>query len=165
MNEAYLLTGGNIGDRLAYLQKACNKIEKEAGVILKKSGVYETAAWGLTEQNSFLNQVLLVSTSLQAEELLKTLLHIELELGRKRTEKMGPRTLDIDILFYNNEIISSPGLTVPHPQIANRRFVLAPLIEIAPGFVHPGLQKTVAELLEICPDKLEVKKYQGLQNI
>ena len=162
MNKAYLLTGGNIGDRLVSLQQARMKIEKQAGIVLKKSAVYETAAWGITDQNLFLNQVLLVSTSLPPEELLHTLLHIEQELGRKRIVKMGPRIIDIDILFYNNEIISTPVLTVPHPQIANRRFVLTPLNEIAPGFVHPGLQKTIAELLEICPDNLEVKKYSGV---
>jgi 2-amino-4-hydroxy-6-hydroxymethyldihydropteridine diphosphokinase len=162
MNDAYLLTGGNIGNRLVSLQQACMKIEKQAGIVLQKSAVYETAAWGVTDQNLFLNQVLLVSTSLPPEELLHTLLHIEQELGRKRIVKMGPRIIDIDILFYNNEIISTPVLTVPHPQIANRRFVLTPLNEIAPCFVHPGLQKTIAELLEICPDNLEVKKYSGV---
>jgi len=162
MNEAYLLTGGNIGDRLMNLQQSCRKIEKEAGKVLKKSAIYETAAWGLTAQNAFLNQVLLISTTLAADELLQTLLHIEQQSGRKRTVKMGPRIIDIDILFYNNEIISTPDLTVPHPQIANRRFVLIPLNEIAPDFVHPVLQKTIEELLEICPDKLEVKEYTGL---
>jgi 2-amino-4-hydroxy-6-hydroxymethyldihydropteridine diphosphokinase len=162
MNDAYLLTGGNIGNRLVSLQQACMKIEKQAGIVLQKSAVYETAAWGVTDQDLFLNQVLLVSTSLPPEELLHTLLHIEQELGRKRIVKMGPRIIDIDILFYNNEIISTPVLTVPHPQIANRRFVLTPLNEIAPCFVHPVLQKTIAELLEICPDELEVKKYSGV---
>lgn len=161
MNEVYLLTGGNIGDRLMNLQQASLKIEKDAGTILKKSAIYETAAWGLTEQDSFLNQILLISSSADAEDLLQTLLHIEQELGRKRMIKMGPRNIDIDILFYNKEIISSPNLTVPHPQIANRRFVLIPLNEIAPAFVHPGLQKTIAQLLEVCPDDLEVKKYLG----
>ncbi|HLL44733.1 MAG TPA: 2-amino-4-hydroxy-6-hydroxymethyldihydropteridine diphosphokinase, partial [Segetibacter sp.] len=154
MNDAYLLTGGNIGNRLVSLQQACMKIEKQAGIVLQKSAVYETAAWGVTDQNLFLNQVLLVSTSLPPEELLHTLLHIEQELGRRRIVKMGPRIIDIDILFYNNEIISTPVLTVPHPQIANRRFVLTPLNEIAPCFVHPVLQKTITELLEICPDEL-----------
>lgn len=161
MNEVYLLTGGNVGDRLSNLQQASGKIEKEAGTVLKKSAIYETAAWGLTDQNHFLNQVLLISTSSGSEDLLQKLLHIEQELGRKRMIKMGPRNIDIDILFYNNEIISSPNLTVPHPQIANRRFVLTPLNEIARAFVHPVLQKTIAQLLEVCPDHLEVKKYSG----
>lgn len=159
MNEAYLLTGGNIGDRFANLNKAGKLIQKYTGAIVKKSDVYETAAWGLIEQPAFLNQVLLISTFLKAEELLNTLLSAELELGRERLEKMGPRTIDIDILFYNTEIISSPGLVVPHPRIAQRRFVLIPLNEIAPDFVHPVLQKSIGELLSICPDELEVKKY------
>jgi len=162
MNEAYLLTGGNIGDRLMNLQQACFKIEKQAGAILRKSDVYETAAWGLTEQNSFLNQVLLISTMYNAEELLQKLLYIEQESGRKRVVKMGPRIIDIDILFYNNEIIATSDLIVPHPQITNRRFVLTPLNEIAPDFVHPVLQETIAELLEICPDNLKVKKYREM---
>jgi 2-amino-4-hydroxy-6-hydroxymethyldihydropteridine diphosphokinase len=159
MNNTYLLTGGNIGDRAMHLEQAYELIGKNIGTVLKKSGVYETAAWGVTDQNAFLNQVMLVSTTLPPEELLQSLLDIEQQLGRKRAEKMGPRTIDIDILFYNKEIISSPSLTVPHPQIANRRFVLIPLNEITPGFVHPVLKKTVAELLEICPDHLEVRKY------
>ncbi len=162
MNEAYLLTGGNIGNRSISLHRACQTIEKQAGTVLKKSAVYETAAWGLTDQEAFLNQALLISTNLDAEKLLQTLLQIEKDLGRKRIVKMGPRIIDIDILFYNNEIISMPGLTVPHPQIANRRFVLTPLNDIAPAFVHPVVQKTIAELLKICPDNLEAKKYAGL---
>lgn len=162
MNDVYLLTGGNIGKRLLYLQHACEQVEKHAGAILKKSAIYETAAWGFTAQNPFLNQVLLISTSLPPTELLKTLLRIEEEAGRKRVEKMGPRTIDIDMLFYNNQIITSASLTVPHPQIANRRFVLIPLNEIAPDFVHPVLQKTSSNLLDICPDKLEVKKYNDV---
>lgn len=159
MNDVYLLTGGNIGDRIMYLMQAEKIIEKHIGKVLKKSVVYETAAWGLTDQDPFLNQVLLVSAPLPAEKLLQTLLLIEQQLGRKRIEKMGPRTIDIDILFYNSKIISSPHLTVPHPQIAKRRFVLTPLNEIAPRFVHPVLKKTITELLDMCPDHLEVKKY------
>lgn len=165
MHYAYLLTGGNIGDRIMNLEQACELIEKNTGTVLEKSNVYETAAWGVTEQDPFLNQVVLVSTTLPAEKLLDTLLYIEQQLGRKRIEKMGPRTIDIDILFYNSEIISSPHLTVPHPRIANRRFVLTPLNEIAPDFVHPVLKKTITELLEICPDQLEVKKYISEDNL
>src|SRR5438067_2477725 len=123
MNYVYLLTGGNIGDRILNLQKAKRQIETQVGTVLKQSTLYETAAWGVTDQNAFLNQVLLVATSIAPEELLSTLLNIEQQLGRKRIEKMGPRTIDIDILFYNSDIISSPSLTVPHAQVANRRFV------------------------------------------
>ncbi|HEX8461629.1 MAG TPA: 2-amino-4-hydroxy-6-hydroxymethyldihydropteridine diphosphokinase [Segetibacter sp.] len=159
MNQAFLLTGGNIGDRLNNLQKAAEAIEKQAGKIIKKSALYETAAWGKTDQSSFLNQVLGISTTLSATDLLATLLAIELELGRQRYEKMGPRTIDIDILFYNNDCINTKNLKVPHPQIAFRRFVLTPLNEIAPHFVHPVSGKTIKELLLECPDNLEVIKY------
>ena len=159
MNRAYLLTGGNIGDRLTYLQQACSLVEKTIGFIFKKSDIYETAPWGLKEQNAFLNQVILVSTTLPPEKLLATVLLIEQQLGRKRIEKLGPRTIDIDILFFNSEILSSPRLTVPHPEIEKRRFVLTPLNQIAPEFVHPVLKKTVSQLLEICPDMLQVKNY------
>jgi 2-amino-4-hydroxy-6-hydroxymethyldihydropteridine diphosphokinase len=161
MNNVYLLIGGNMGDRLKNLSESTNYIEKEVGAILKKSSIYETAAWGVTDQPSFLNQVLFVSTKLSAEDVLKTILSIEEKMGRKRVEKMGPRTIDIDILFYNDEIISLPNLSVPHPHIANRRFVLAPLAEIAPVLFHPVLQKNITELLKVCPDTLEVNIFQA----
>jgi 2-amino-4-hydroxy-6-hydroxymethyldihydropteridine diphosphokinase len=161
MNNVYLLIGGNMGDRLKNLSESTKCIEKEVGAILKKSSIYETAAWGVTDQPSFLNQVLFVSTKLSAEDVLKTILSIEEKMGRKRVEKMGPRTIDIDILFYNDEIISLPNLSVPHPHIANRRFVLAPLAEIAPVLFHPVLQKNITELLKVCPDTLEVNIFQA----
>jgi 2-amino-4-hydroxy-6-hydroxymethyldihydropteridine diphosphokinase len=161
MNNVYLLIGGNMGDRLKNLSESTGWIEKEVGAIVKKSSIYETAAWGVTDQPSFLNQVLFVSTKLSAEDVLKTILPIEEKMGRKRVEKMGPRTIDIDILFYNNEITSLPNLSIPHPHIANRRFVLEPLAEIAPAFVHPVLQKNVAELLNDCPDTLKVNIFHA----
>lgn len=159
MNDIYLLTGGNMGDRLLNLQQACTKIEKKIGQVVKRSSVYETAAWGFTEQEPFLNQVISITSAFESKELLQQLLAIELELGRKRVVKMGPRIIDIDILFYGNQIISAPDLIVPHPRIAERRFVLIPLNEIAPHFIHPVFNKTISELLKICPDKLEVKMY------
>lgn len=158
MNEIYLLTGGNMGDRLHNLKQSLGLIEETVGAIVKRSSIYETAAWGFTEQPSFLNQVLCVTSTLGAETLLQKLLHIELELGRKRLQKMGPRLIDIDILFYGNQVISTPDLTVPHPRMAERRFVLTPLNEIAPDLVHPLLKKTIRQLLKDCPDQLEVKK-------
>ena len=159
MNDVYLLTGGNIGDRLAYLQKAYELIETRAGTVTKKSRVYETAAWGVTDQQAFLNQVLCIETGLEPEKLLETLLAIEIQLGRRRIEKMGPRVIDIDILFYGDRILSLPQLTVPHPRIAERRFVLTPLDEIAPDYVHPVFKKRVKELLEECKDDLAVNIY------
>lgn len=159
MNHVYLLTGGNIGDRLLNLQTAIDFIQKQVGQVLKQSLIYETAAWGLTEQPSFLNQVLSVQSQLEPEDLLTTILLIEQQLGRTRHIRMGPRTIDIDILFYNSQVISTSRLTVPHPEIATRRFVLTPLNEIAPAFVHPVLGKTVEQLLQDCPDELPVNVY------
>lgn len=158
MNETYLLTGGNIGNRLAYLSKTKEEIEKRCGRILKESSVYETAAWGKEDQEAFLNQVLKIETNLDPEELLKTILQIEEYLGRKRELKYGPRTIDIDILFFNEAVINQPSLKIPHPQMQNRRFVLSPLNEIASDKLHPSLHKTIAQLLAECPDPLAVNK-------
>jgi len=159
MSQAYLLIGGNLGNRDAHLVKAKGLIEKECGKILQLSSIYETAAWGITEQPDFLNQVVLINTALTADLLLKQILEIEHEMGRFRTEKFGPRIIDIDILFYDKETIDKPHLHIPHPQIQNRRFALAPLAEIAPDFIHPVLKKNMEDLLKECPDKLTVKKY------
>jgi 2-amino-4-hydroxy-6-hydroxymethyldihydropteridine diphosphokinase len=160
MNNVYLLTGGNLGDRLLNLQKALMLVDEMAGAVVQKSSIYETAAWGVTNQPSFLNQVLLCITQFTAEQLLQTILLIERQLGRERAEKMGPRIIDIDILFYNDAVIDLAGLKVPHPEIANRRFVLEPLNEIAPDYIHPVLKKSIAYLLKDCPDPLEVKVLQ-----
>lgn len=158
MSKAYLLIGGNLGDRKNNLQKAIALINEQCGSITKSSSLYETAAWGLTDQPSFLNQALEISTSLNARQLMRKILNIEKEMGRVRQEKLGPRLIDIDILFFNNEIHNLHFLKIPHPEIQNRRFVLAPLAEIDPQLEHPVLKKTVAQLLEECPDNLEVTK-------
>ncbi len=161
MNEVYLLIGGNIGDRQHYLTKAKNFILNNCGMLVQQSSLYETAAWGYTQQPSFLNQALALKTSLLPETLLELLLQTEKQEGRNRGIKYGPRTIDIDILFYNNAIIERKDLVIPHPQIANRRFVLTPLSEIAGDLVHPVLLKTVSELLASCPDPLMVRKISG----
>ncbi|MDQ6813232.1 MAG: 2-amino-4-hydroxy-6-hydroxymethyldihydropteridine diphosphokinase [Bacteroidota bacterium] len=160
MNDIYLLTGGNMGNRLHHLQSAFALIEKNAGRVVTRSSIYETAPWGNSLQEPFLNQVLSISSTLDPYDLLLQLLSIELELGRKRREKMGPRVIDIDILLYADQIISQADLIVPHPRMAERRFVLIPLNEIAPNFMHPVLHKTINELLKACPDRLEVIKCQ-----
>jgi 2-amino-4-hydroxy-6-hydroxymethyldihydropteridine diphosphokinase len=158
MNRAYLLTGGNLGDRMQYLTRAAAAIQENCGAIVRQSAIYETQAWGIKEQAAFLNQVIEIKTEMAANELLNNVLKIEESLGRVRTRKYGPRLIDIDILFFNEEVINTPMLTVPHPQLQNRRFVLEPLNEIAPDFMHPVLLKTIRQLLAGCTDPLTVNK-------
>jgi 2-amino-4-hydroxy-6-hydroxymethyldihydropteridine diphosphokinase len=158
MNISYLLIGGNEGDRRATLARAREHIAADAGSIRSRSSLYETAPWGKTDQPDFLNQALLVGTTLDAPSLLRALLGIEEKMGRKRLVKYGSRIIDIDILFFNDAIIRQPGLVIPHPEIPNRRFVLTPLAEIAPDHIHPVLGISVRELLITCTDPLAVKK-------
>lgn len=158
MNKAYLLTGGNEGNRRLHMQQARANIELICGQVLLVSSLYETAPWGKSDQADFLNQVLLVDTILTPQALLQAILTIEEKSGRKRTIKNAPRTLDIDILFYDHLVIDESGLSIPHPRINARRFVLEPLNEISPGFIHPVLGKTIHQLLLECTDQLGVKK-------
>ncbi len=158
MNKAFLLTGGNLGDRVKNMELCNFLVEKACGKINKKSSLYETAAWGKTDQPDFLNQVMLIDTVLTPEDLLRVLLMVEKEMGRHRGEKYGPRIIDIDILLYNDEVINEPRLKIPHPRMQDRRFVLEPMNEIAPGMVHPLLHKTMHELLLECTDPLAVNK-------
>ncbi|MCX6319369.1 MAG: 2-amino-4-hydroxy-6-hydroxymethyldihydropteridine diphosphokinase [Bacteroidetes bacterium] len=160
MNTAYLLTGGNMGVRQDYLQQAQQLLGTHCGTIRRASAIYETAAWGNTGQASFLNQALELETSLNAKQLIRRVLKLEKMMGRVREEKYGPRIIDIDILLFNHEKYQYSFLNVPHPEMQNRRFVLVPLAEIAPGFFHPVLEKTITELLAICPDTLGVHKWQ-----
>ena len=124
MNKAYLLTGGNLGNRLNNLSKAAALIEEYCGNITKRSSIYETAAWGFKEQPDFYNQAQEIVTRLNPEELMKTILMIEEKMGRRREIKMGPRIIDIDILLFNNEIIHRPNLTIPHERLPARKFAL-----------------------------------------
>ncbi|HVX48743.1 MAG TPA: 2-amino-4-hydroxy-6-hydroxymethyldihydropteridine diphosphokinase [Chitinophagaceae bacterium] len=158
MCTAYLLTGSNLGNRVSYLNTAAQYIQQRCGVILKTSSFYQTAAWGFTEQPDFYNQVIALQTQLPPGTLMQTLLDIEQAMGRKRDIKMGPRIIDIDILLIDDMVINTPMLTVPHPFLAERRFALAPLAEIAPAAAHPVLHKTVQQLLDDCPDTLSVNK-------
>lgn len=159
MNRAYLLIGGNMGNREENLAKARHLIDQQCGSIFKFSSIYETAAWGKTDQASFLNQALEVFTPLNARQLMRRILKTEKMMGRIREEKYGPRVIDIDIILFNNEVHNYHFLRLPHPEMQFRRFVLVPLAEIEPDLVHPILHKTIKELLNECPDDLPVKKF------
>jgi 2-amino-4-hydroxy-6-hydroxymethyldihydropteridine diphosphokinase len=157
MALAYLLLGSNMGQSKSLLSIAADHIQQKAGPILLKSAIYESEAWGKEDQDPFLNQVLLIESSLSASHLLHSLLQIELQMGRTRSIKWGARIIDIDILFYDEQQIQLNALTIPHPAIADRRFTLVPLHEIAPDFIHPVHHKSIKTLLLECQDPLMVK--------
>jgi 2-amino-4-hydroxy-6-hydroxymethyldihydropteridine diphosphokinase len=158
-HTAYLSIGSNLGERQEHLANAIKQIEANCGNIIKASAIYETAAWGNNEQPNFLNQCLVVKTDLSAKKLIKQLLHIERLMGRERKEKMGPRLIDLDIILMDEEVVFSEFLTLPHPHLQDRKFVLLPLAEIAPKAFHPIFNKTVEQLLIECSDVLDVKKF------
>ena len=152
MNRVALLIGGNQGDRQALIQQATALIQERIGTVAAASRIYETAPWGTFDspQPDFLNMALLVETALTAHEVLRAALAIEAELGRVRkagSSLYSGRPMDIDLIFYNDEVIETPELTIPHPRMHQRQFVLEPLAEIMPEYRHPVLHKTVHELL------------------
>ncbi len=161
MNVTYLCLGGNIGDRELCLKMALSQISEKIGNISSTSNIYETEAWGVENQQAYLNQCIEVKTPLSSSKLIESLLFIEKDLGRKRTisETYEPRTIDIDILFYNDAIINDQNLIVPHPRLHLRKFVLIPLNEIAPNYLHPLLNKTIFNLLSECNDTSDVKQF------
>lgn len=159
MHACHLLLGSNQGDRSGFLELARHALS-DLGQMEATSDLYETAAWGLTDQPSFLNQAICISTELDPEPLLQKILNIESNLGRIRTEKYGPRTIDIDILLYEDIVLRTAQLTLPHPELPNRRFALTALAEIAGSRVHPIELCTIQTLLDRCPDSLPVNRFE-----
>ncbi len=156
-NIVYLLLGANLGDRVAQLAQARALLEEEVTQSFSCSTIYESAAWGLEDQPSFLNQVVALETDMDPETLLGKILAIEEKLGRERKTVWGPRVIDIDMLFFGNEIIEKPDLIIPHKLFHERKFAMVPMAELAPEFVHPVIGQTVKELLDRSQDALEVK--------
>ncbi len=154
----YLLTGSNLGNREDFLLEAYFAIATRVGSVVKVSALYQTQPWGISNQPDFLNQTLLVKSNLSPFTVLDTIKQIEKTMGRTEILRWGERIIDIDILFYGNLILESPTLTIPHPRLHERNFVLAPLAEIAPNFKHPVFGKTVAMLLSESPDALKAVK-------
>lgn len=160
MAEVFILLGGNLGDREQIFKNAIDCIVNRIGSIVKTSSLFETEPWGFEHELSFLNQVVVIETSLTALEILVRTQEIEKTLGRVRKKNQySERTIDVDILFYDDQVISMEELEVPHPRIQERLFTLIPLEEIAADFIHPVLRKSISQLRRDCKDSLEVKKY------
>jgi 2-amino-4-hydroxy-6-hydroxymethyldihydropteridine diphosphokinase len=164
MNTTYLLLGSNLGDRQEMIRRAVEGINDRIGKVTGSSSVYESEPWGFKAEGNFLNQVVKVDTGLSPHELLEAILQLELKLGRKRDvsfDEYTSRSIDIDILFYNQDIISDHDLNIPHPRISERMFTLLPLCELNSSMVHPVHQRTLQELLALCTDPNEVFLYQS----
>jgi len=146
-HHVYLALGTNLGDRLANLE-ALQEVLPPQVRVLTASPVYETPPWGVLDQPAFLNQVLEAETELSPHELLRFLKRLEIEMGRKSTVRYGPRLIDVDILFYDALVLESDGLVIPHPRLTERAFVLVPMADLAPKFVHPVLGETIEQLLD-----------------
>lgn len=158
MYQVYLLLGANLGQPLEQMSVAFKEVEKQIGRIINHSSLYKTAAWGVESGPDYLNQVLLVETILEPVELLKIINKIETKLGRTRNLKWESRIIDIDILYYDDIVMDTEQLIIPHPYLHFRKFTLVPLVEIAPDLIHPIFNKTQQDLLKDLKDELEVKK-------
>ena len=160
MNLAYLLLGGNIGNSKNIFNQAQLLIDSEIGSLFKQSSDYQSKAWGFESSSFFLNRIVIIKTNLSPSDLLKETQKIEIQLGRKEKTKetYESRIIDIDILFYENKIIQTNKLTIPHPRLHLRRFTLEPLLELSSDFTHPILQKTIANLYQECEDQSKVIK-------
>lgn len=160
MNHVFLQLGSNLGDRKKLLERAIQLISERIGKIILSSRIYESSPWRVEGQKKYLNQVVKVTTNLDAETILLKGLDIETELGRVRVEKWGERLIDIDIIFFNKSIIEISNLCIPHKHMHQRNFVLLPLNEIAPDLIHPKYNKTVSELLNCSIDTEKVEEYE-----
>jgi len=157
-HRVFLSTGSNQGNSIANLNLANILLSQQIGLVKNSSSFYQTSAWGKTDQPDFMNQCIEIITPFPPKMLMQKILQIEKQLGRIRHEKWGPRTIDIDILIFDNLILRDNDLVIPHPQMQNRNFVLAPLAEIAPKLIHPSLKKTMKQLVSQTSDALPIKK-------
>ena len=153
----YLSLGGNLGNTIEIFQNSREILTKKVGKITQISSLYQTAAWGPIPQNDFINQVIEVETKLSAPKLMDILLEIELQQGRVRQERWGPRTLDLDIIFFGEQLISTENLEIPHPRMEDRKFVLIPMVEINPNLIHPISRKSIRQILLECKDECDCK--------
>lgn len=164
MIEVVTILGSNSGNKYQLMEKAIHLLSEKAGKSLLASSYYETEPWGFECDENFLNRIVVFCTALSPEQFLHACLDTEKQLGRIRSgnsPRYTSRPIDIDILFYGSETISTPDLTIPHPRLTERNFVLTPLNEIMPDFIHPVLHKSISTLLGECPDKLEVVRITG----
>ncbi len=160
MASIYLLLGTNLGNKFKNLERVREILVSNRVAIRRESSIYETAAWGIEDQPSFLNQVLEIETARTPEKLLELTQDIEQKMGRVKEVKWGERLIDIDILYYGDSVVDQGDLQIPHPEIKNRRFTLVPLVEIASDFIHPQLMISQEEMLKACEDELEVTSYE-----
>jgi 2-amino-4-hydroxy-6-hydroxymethyldihydropteridine diphosphokinase len=162
----YISTGSNVGDRFAALSLAREALNSKAGIVIRHSSVYETEPWGFRTETNFLNQVLVLQTSLSPSKLMRVILDIEKEMGRKRN-LLGyePRIIDIDILLYGKDVIGTHSLHIPHPRMHQRKFVLVPLAEIAPELVHPVSKQKISEILQNVQDNCFVTLWRSAADV